>query len=454
MTCKYCNAEISEGSKFCTSCGRALEEATLVSENSAEVSEESVLISASEGKEPIGGENLLMNESKALETAVDNSAEINRGYSPMAENIEAEGEEIGARAEEASDNIPYSAPSVPAPAPDAGPDVTYMAPVIVKPSKKKPKAGKGQTVLVSVLLGILIFVFVFFCENLMLTRSVLSKRSISSAISGINPSDTKIGALLLSEGIKAPLEEMGVDVAAISEDTTVGEFLASLSIDFPIAGEDIEKLLERTDIMEEIAVVAADYENYLITGHGGDYLSAKTLLAVIYDHRKDILMYTGVDIAEYSDKIEETVESMKTEIKDMNAESALGGLGRMSYILLNPVAIVGAAVLAIVFTVIIITVTRRPFAALLTLGIDTALSGLIFFLASVFHPLIISLCVNYGDDLNIILTKLFRTSLFDDMMGISLIFMGIGALLIAIKAVQHSVIKRRERAAAAMQPQA
>lgn len=452
MVCKHCNAEISEGSKFCTSCGKSLEDIELAEGETAELAEisaDSLPAENTDGDKEAdiaerSGDDPVLIDDKSFDTAaVDldkTETNINNGYLPETEETAAAEENSGN-----SFDAVYSAPSA-APA-DGG--AVYLAHVTVKPSKKRPKAGKGQTVIVSVLLGLLIFVFVFACESLMLARSVFVNGSVSSAVAKINPSEAKIGKLLQSEGIKSALEEMGADISVINDDTTVGEFLASLSVDIPMKGEDVEALLEETDIMEEISAVAADYEYYLVTGQGGDYLSAKKLLSIIYSHRSDILKYTGVDISEYSDKLEETIDGMKADIKDLNAENALGSLGRMSYILLNPVTIIGTAILSLVFTAVIITVTRRPFAALLTLGIGSALSGLIFFLTAVFHPLIISLCVPYGDDLEVILTKLFRISIFNDMLGISLIFLGTGAVFIAIKAVQNSIIKRKERRMAA-----
>ncbi|MCM1298230.1 MAG: zinc ribbon domain-containing protein [[Eubacterium] siraeum] len=451
MICKYCGAEISEGSRFCTSCGKELEEIILTDEASAADAKENALSESGSGAPEIGGDAVSEKEESLL--SAENAAETGKGYSPAADGA-LDTEEIGSGGE----GIAYSPSGVPLTAAEtvytsaaAGDGAVYTAPITVKPSKKRPKAGKGQTVLVSVLLGIFIFVFTFAAETLMLARTAFIKGNVSDAIASVNPADAKIGKLLQSEGMKPTLEEMGVDFTAISEDTTVGEFLASLSVDIPMRGEDVEALLEETDIMAELSAVAADYEGYLITGHGGDYLSAKKLLSVIYSHKEDILKYTGVDISEYSDKIEGTVESMKTQIKDMNAENALGSLGRMSYILLNPVTVVCVAIFALVLTALITVITGRPFAALLTLGIGSALSGLIFFGAAVLHPLIFSVSVPYGNDLSGILTKLFRTSLFDDTIGISLIFIGIGALLIAIKGIQHSVIKRRERRAAAQQ---
>lgn len=117
----------------------------------------------------------------------------------------------------------------------------------------------------------------------------------------------------------------------------------------------------------------------------------------------------------------------------------------MSYILLNPVMIAAMLVLALVFTALIITNTRRPFAALLTLGICSALSGLIYFITALFHPLIISVSLPYDDDLDVIATKLFRLSLFDDMIGISLIFIAAGAILITVKIIQNAIVKRKEK---------
>lgn len=443
MICKYCNAEISEGSKFCTSCGKLLEEVTLTDENSSDKPETNLLSET--------GENIPVQTNESTSPTEETAPAVQEqsiGYTPANTVYVSESEGIETSAEENSDSIPYSSPGAPAPNPNTAVNTTYIAPVMVKKSSKRAKAGKGQTVLVSVLFGILIFFFAFTAENLMLARSVFQKGTVSNAISHINPSETKIGKLLMSDGVREVLTEVGADTSVINEDTTLGEFLASLSVDIPMKGEDVETLLEETDIMKEVAAVVQDYERYLVTGQGGDYLSAKKLLSVIYSYKSEILRYTGVDISEYSNKIEATIDSMKSEIKDMNVENTLGGWGRMSYILLNPVMIAAMLVIVVFFTALIITVTRRPFAALLTLGIGSALSGLIFFICSLFHPLIISVSLPYDDDLDVIATKIFRLSLFDDMMGVSLIFLGIGAVLIAVKIIQNSVIKRRERALA------
>lgn len=449
MICKHCGAEIAEGSKFCTSCGKLLEELTLTDENSSLIPENNLLSVKEET--PAEAE-----AASPTEEPIPDRQEQGTGYTPVNEDT-PDFQEMVTPSEENSDSAPYFPPGasmpsseptpdpIPVPPPLQAGDQAYIAPTMVKKSPKRAQAGKARTVFISIIFGILIFLFTFTAESLLITRLALQNRTFSDAITRINPSETKIGKLLMSQGASEFLTEIGADTSIINEDTTVGEFLASLSKEFPMSGEDVETLLEETDIMKEVAAVAQDYETYLVTGRGGDYLSAKKLLSVIYSYKSEILRYTGVDISQYSVMLDSTIDGMKSEIKDMNAENSLGGWGRMSYILLNPVMIAAMLVLALVFTALIITNTRRPFAAMLTLGICSALSGLIYFITALFHPLIISVSLPYDDDLDVIATKLFRLSLFDDMIGISLIFIAAGAILIAVKIIQNAIVKRREK---------
>ncbi len=434
MICKHCGAEIPDGGSFCTSCGKSLED--MGSENNGIREEKATLIPNNQGEN--SADNVLNNIG-----STEAAAATENGNSPLTAqpNFEAE-EDNGTSSEE--NESPYFPPGAAVSnTQDTKQDQpVYIAPVMVAPKAKRNKAGKGKTVLISILFGILIFVFTFASECLILANITFSKRNISKATAEINPADTKIGALLETESVKAALEEEGVKTENFNADTTVGDFLAALSIDFAMSGEDVTELFEETDIMEEFSAIAADYENYLLTGEDGDYLSSKKVLSIIERHKADILHYTGVDISEYSDKIEETVDSLKSEIKDINPENSLGGFGRIAYIFLSPAAIVVISAFALFFTILIMTVTKRPFAGILTLGIASALSGLICFITALFHSLFLSAAMPKGTEMDKLFSQLFKESLFDDMLKISLIFLGIGALLIAVKVIQNAVVKK------------
>lgn len=430
MICKHCGAEIPDGGSFCTSCGKSLE--NIGSENNGTEGKATLIPN---NQEENSADNVLNSLGSAEAAAVTEN-----GNPPLMVQPNSEAEEDNGTSSEENES-PYFPPGAAAAAPQQEKPV-YIAPVMVKPKAKREKASKGKTALVSILLGILIFAFTFASECLILANTTFSKKNISKAAAEINPTDTKIGALLETESVKAALEVEGVKTENFNADTTIGDFLAALSIDFPMSGDDVMELFEETDIMEEFSAIAADYEKYLLTGEGGDYLNYKKVLSIIENHRAEILQYTGVDISEYSDKIEETVNELKSEIKDINPENSLGGFGRIAYIFLSPAAIVVITAFALFFTILIMAVTKRPFAGILTLGISSALSGLICFIAALFHSLFFSAAMPKGTEMDKLFSKLFKESLFDDMLKISLIFLGIGALLIAVKVIQNIIVKK------------
>ncbi len=433
MICKHCGAEIPDGGSFCTSCGKSLEN---IDSKKNGTEEKATLIP--DNQEENSADNVLNNLDNT-----EGAAASENGNSPLTAKPSFESEEDSGTSSEESES-PYFPPgaTVSDTLDTKQEKPVYIAPVMVKPKAKREKAGKGKTALVSILLGILIFAFTFASECLILANITFSKQNISKAAAEINPADTKIGALLETESVKAALEEEGVKTENFNADTTLGDFLAALSIDFPMSGDDVMALFEETDIMEEFSAIAADYEQYLLTGEGGDYLNSKKVLSIIESRRAEILQYTGVDISEYSDKIEETVDELKSEIKDINPENSLGGFGRIAYIFLSPAAIVVISAFALFFTILIMTVTKRFFAGILTLGISSALSGLICFIAALFHSLFLSATMPGGTEMDKLFSKLFKESLFDDMLKISLIFLGIGALLIAVKVIQNAAVKK------------
>lgn len=405
MFCQQCGSEISEENKFCSQCGFSLEES------------KKYLTSQSAGSE-------------------------NRQPSDNREQI----------AENTQTVILSDIPVSNAPVPDTYYDENENAvePIFTSEIAEKMKIKQMKTVpsvILCVLFGLLSFIMLLSAELLITARQALSSGSVSAAVAGSDPSDIKVGAYVKTDAMKEILEEADIAPEDLDDDITLSEFIPLLFKDTEIDPEQLDDFFKNSDIMSIFSPLTANYEEYLLTGESTNEISVKVIMDALKSRRRDIRTYLGIDIQKYDISIEDGLKSVKSEINGLNAENALGGIGGYLHLALSPAAIAVLLVLAIAFSALIISTTKRVKPAVLTLGICSLTAGAAVAAVCLLNSVLVSSLLPIDKSIVKFLSDILNNAFFNFALKVSLIFVGAGILLIAvriiIKAAENSKAKKK-----------
>lgn len=409
MFCQQCGSEISEENKFCSQCGFSLEES------------KKYLTPRSAGSE-------------------------NRQPSDDREQISENTQTV------ILSDIPVSN----APVPDTYYDENENAvePIFTSEIAEKIKIKQMKTVpsvILCVLFGLLSFIMLLSAELLITARQALSSGSVSAAVAGSDPSDIKVGAYVKTDAMKEILEEADIAPEDLDDDITLSEFIPLLFKDAEIDPEQLDEFFKNSDIMSIFSPLTANYEGYLLTGESTNEISVKVIMNALKSRRRDIRSYLGIDIQKYDVSIEDGLKSVKSEIDGLNAENALGGIGGYLHLALSPAAIAVLLVLAIGFSALIISTTKRVKPAVLTLGICSLIAGAAVAAVCLLNSVLVSALLPIDKSIVKFLSDILNNAFFNFALKLSLIFVGAGILLIAvriiIKAAERSKAKKNHNGA-------
>lgn len=413
MFCQKCGSEISEGNQFCTECGFSVEESKkyLISRNEKEP--------ASENKDLKQNENSFPAEKNGETPSADIDTDKNKNADQNT----------------SSDNNADEA---------VKPDL-----VDSKAGKAKKKLSPAPTAVLSVMFGLLCFIFLLLSQILITARHSLMNGSISAAVINASPTEIKVGSYVKSDSMKEILEKADIDPEKIDEDLTLGEFIPMLS-DEDIDSDKIEEFFKDSEIMNIFSSLTGNYEEYLIKGETSEEISVDSIMESIKSHSDEIKEYFDIDINEYTDSIEEGLKNVNSEIQNLNPENAMGEAGKYIHIILSPYGIALAIALAVIFAALIFLITKRIKPALLTLGISSLAAGIIMLSVSLFNSLIVSSAMSLDKAVSKFLSSILNNAFFDFSLKLSLIFAGFGLLLIVarilIKVFDKSKNKEAENA--------
>lgn len=398
MFCQQCGSEIAEGNQFCTQCGFSVEES------------KKYLISR--------------NEEKPASKDADQQDQQKNVNAPSDEKI---GE-----------------------APTGDMDADKDTEEAVKPDfvsgsavKTKKQLSPAPTAILCVVFGLLCFVMLLSSQILITARNSLQNRSISAAVIDSNPSEIKVGEYVKSDAMKEILEKAEIDPEKLDEDITLSEFIPMLVTDEDIDPDKIEEFFKESDIMDIFSSLTENYEEYLMTGEASNEISVKSIMTTIKSHRSEIKEYFNIDIDEYTDSIEEGLKNVKTEIKNLNAENALGEAGKYVHIVLSPAMIVVVTALALIFAALIFITTKRIKPALLTLGICSFAAGIAVLIVSLFSSSVMFSSMSLDKAVNKFLSSILNNAFFDFSLKLSLIYTGFGILLIVARIVIRAYDKSK-----------
>lgn len=326
----------------------------------------------------------------------------------------------------------------------------YAVPAPVSGKKKRKQAGMGATAALSVIFGIFVFVFLLSGQILIAARKTVSEGGLSKAIVNSNPSEVKVGSFAKSDSMKKILENVDVDIDEIDEDTTLSELIPKLFVDTDVNPDDVEAMFNETDILDILTSITGNYEEYLLTGETSSEIDVDSIMVQIKSHNSDFKKYLNVDIYDYTDSIEAGLNEAKDDIENLNPENALGGMGDVLTVALNPGVIVSVFVMAVIMALLIFLITNRFKPAMLTFGVGCFLSGLIMAIVSLFNSGLISLIADLDSNIAQYISSILNASFFDFALIIALIVAGVGLLLIVIRIIMAASAKSKNKKA---QPQ-
>lgn len=333
----------------------------------------------------------------------------------------------------------------------SGDEEEALKPDFVSSAAKKTKKqlSPTPTAILSVLFGLLCFIFLLLSQILITARHSLMNGSISAAVINASPTEIKVGSYVKSDSMKEILEKADIDPEKIDEDLTLGEFIPMLS-DEDIDSDKIEEFFKDSEIMNIFSSLTGNYEEYLIKGETSEEISVDSIMESIKSHSDEIKEYFDIDINEYTDSIEEGLKNVNSEIQNLNPENAMGEAGKYIHIILSPSGIALAIALAVIFAALIFLITKRIKPALLTLGISSLAAGIIMLSVSLFNSLIVSSAMSLDKAVSKFLSSILNNAFFDFSLKLSLIFAGFGLLLIVarilIKVFDKSKNKKAENA--------
>lgn len=231
---------------------------------------------------------------------------------------------------------------------------------------------KKRSVVPVVLFSVLAFVFALYALTAFNLRFVLSENLLSDAVSHCNPSNVKIGELAKQDFI-VEMAKSNPDV--LSEEMTLAEMVSELSFVAGLEPDEIERILDETDIMGFVGGVIASYENYLLEGEADDTVSDMKIKKLIEKNADKIEDISYVNVLDYRETINQTLNDNKKLLKQLNAENLLEPAGGIAPILLADWAIAAAACLAFCCFVMAVLTTKRFAASFIGLGTVLFLAG-------------------------------------------------------------------------------
>lgn len=231
---------------------------------------------------------------------------------------------------------------------------------------------KKRSVVPVVLFSVLAFIFALYALTAFNVRYVLSENRLSDAVSHCNPSNVKIGELAKQDFI-VEMAKSNPDV--LSEEMTLAEMVSELSFVAGLEPDEIERILDETDIMGFVGGVIASYENYLLEGTADDTVSDAKIKRLIEKNADKIEDISYVNVLEYRETINQTLNDNKKLLKQLNAEKLLEPAGGIAPILLADWAIAAAAGLAFSCFVMAVLTTKRFTASFIGLGTVLFLVG-------------------------------------------------------------------------------
>lgn len=229
-----------------------------------------------------------------------------------------------------------------------------------------------RSVVPVVLFSVLAFVFALYALTAFNLRFVLSENLLSDAVSHCNPSNVKIGELAKQDFI-VEMAKSNPDV--LSEEMTLAEMVSELSFVAGLEPDEIELMLEETDIMDFVGNVIASYEKYLLEGEADDTVSDIKIKKLIEKNADKIEDISYVNVLDYRETINQTLNDNKKLLKQLNAENLLEPAGGIAPILLADWAIAAAAGLAFSCFVMAVLTTKRFTASFIGLGTVLFLAG-------------------------------------------------------------------------------
>ena len=425
MFCANCGAKLEDGELFCSQCGTRAEEiqgaSDLAEEHSSAVSADKIEQTA-QGAAPA-----------AVAPAPEQIVAPAETVAPAPEQIVAPDEPVYAPAQEAAPTAPVQT----APA-------DYPAEAVsIKPAVKKKRMGTGGAVALCILFGIFIFAFVTAASALFSARTILTQERISAEVSQTNPASVVIGDILLEENVFSSLKETGIDVAKIDEDTTVGDLVALMFPDENLHSDDIEELLDETAIMSELGSITAAYERYILTGEDSEPLSAKKLLALINKYKDKVYQFTGLNLGDYSQDIETSINDEKSTIKKLNPDYLLNGAGRYTSMALSLPAVITVGAAALLLAVLLGVITKRFCAPTLTLGICCTLCGVSMVVGNFISSAQLRSVIPYGKGVVKVITD-FTRSVCAPVTLVGAIAACVGVVLIVTAAIVLAISRKKQ----------
>lgn len=231
---------------------------------------------------------------------------------------------------------------------------------------------KRKSAVPVVLFSVLAFIFALYALTAFNLRYVLSENLLSDAVSRCNPSNVKIGELAEQDFI-VEMAKSNPDV--LSKDMTLAEMVSELSFVAGLEPDEIEQILDETDIMRFVGGVIASYENYLLEGTADDTVSDVKIKKLIEKNADKIEGISDVNVLDFQKIIGQTLDDNKKMLRQLNAENLLEPVGGIAPILLADWAITAGACLAFCCFVMSVLIAKRFAASFIGLGTVLFLAG-------------------------------------------------------------------------------
>ncbi len=304
-----------------------------------------------------------------------------------------------------------------------------------KPAKK---LNMAVTIVISILFGIMSFAFVTTAFTVGSVKQGLAENALSDGIEDIDLEDIVVGDLLCSPKFEnfvrannIVLPEKKAEKAELAEVIALSVRVNSKNL----TSDQVEEIISRLRISEELSVIVKAYEDYLITGKPGDELSdgiGEEIKRIVKNGEKTVSEITEMRLADnYEEKLDDIINDNQDLLDSILPENSLKSASGVINIVCNPIVLIASLVLSVVMIALIWVISKRVAAALMTGGIVFTLIGCVFVAASiVIQDLTMISVLNYScvED---VLSPLLYNAFGSNLLYSGLICVGTGVVLIA-----------------------
>lgn len=310
---------------------------------------------------------------------------------------------------------------------------------------RRPKASTAVTVIICVVFGLLAFIFAMSSAALLSVRGILSESALSNAVSEIQPLDWELGMFGDEEQLDEVADVLCIPLDRVNEDSTISDVICVTAAQYrlSISADELEDLLEQSEIMPAIGSLVGTYEHYFLTAEDDELFGRRQLLAEIKKHRSSIQKYTGVDISIFYDDIQDNLRRNSSELNKLNPSKLTNDAGKYTSVALSLPMIFGLLAAAVVMIVIALLITKRPIACVRTLGIVMTVAGAILIVGALMIPAALKAALPMlGSRVLREITALVNGAISPILLRNGFVFAGAGVLLIAVSVVCAILVKK------------